>query len=137
MGAAIAAATTLLLSGCGTAPPPIGITPGSTASPVGPIVSPTDSSLKIEIIIGQQTVSPRDQQIEVERGRPVVLVTHTDHDATLILKGPELDKTVAIGRKMTITSSFVALEPGVITISTNDPAATIARLTVVDAPTPR
>jgi hypothetical protein len=128
-GAATAAAVGLVLTGCGTTPPAIGVTPGSTASPVE-LPSPTYSSLKIEIVIDQQTVSPLDQQIAVERGRPVVLVTHTDHDTTLVLKGPGLDKKVAVGRKTTITSSFVALQPGVITISTDDPAATIARLTV-------
>ena len=126
----------MLLAGCGTMPPAVGITPGSTATPVV-MATPTYSSLKIEIIISQQTVNPLDEQIDVECGRPVDLVTHTDHDVTLYVSGPGLNREVAIGRKMTIVTSFVALEPGVITVSIRDPKATIARLTVVDAASPR
>lgn len=126
---AVAAVAVLLLPGCGTMPPTVATTPGSTATPVV-MATPTYSSLKIEIIIDAQTVQPLDKEMEVERGRPVVLVTHTDHDTALLVRGPGLDRTIAVGRKTTITSSFVALEPGVITIRSDDPVATIATLTV-------
>ncbi len=87
-------------------------------------------ALKIEINIDQQTVSPLEKKFEVKRGRSVVLVTRSDHDTTLTVTGPGVDQSDFIGRLTTISTTFVADEPGVVLIRSTNPVATVARLTV-------
>ena len=126
MGAAVVVA----LTGC-TTTPPIGPLPSSTASGPAPDMStPTAEALKIEINIDQKTVSPLEKEYEVQQGRSVVLVTRSDHDTTLTVTGPGVDQRDFIGRLTTISTTFVADEPGVVLIRSTDPVATIARLTV-------
>ena len=124
------AAVVAALTGCTTAPA-VGPLPGSTVSGPAPDVSSSPvGGLKIEINIDQQTVSPLEQQYEVTRGQSVVLVTRSDHDTTLTVTGPGVDQSDFIGRLTTISTTFVADEPGVVLIRSTDPVATIARLTV-------
>lgn len=124
------AVVVVALTGCTTAPA-VGPLPGSTVSgPASDFSTPPAEGLKIEINIDQQTVSPLEEEYEVERGRSVVLVTRSDHDTTLTVTGPGVDQTDFIGRLTTISTTFVTDEPGVVLIRSTDPAATIARLTV-------
>ncbi|GAA1435121.1 hypothetical protein GCM10009616_31350 [Microlunatus lacustris] len=124
------AAVVVALTGCTTAPA-VGPLPGGTVSAPAPgFSSPPAEGLKIEINIDQQTVSPLEKEYEVERGRSVVLVTRSDHDTTLIVTGAGVDQTDFIDRLTTISTTFVADEPGLVLIRSTDPAATIARLTV-------
>ena len=131
IGLATTCAALVALTGC-TAAPAVGPDPGSTINaPASPSFSTTpDAGLKIEINIDQQTVSPLEKEILVERGRYVVLVTRSDHDTSLTVTGPNINRTDFIGRLTTISTTFVADDPGVILVQSTDPAATIARLTV-------
>ncbi|MDN5803164.1 MAG: hypothetical protein L0H26_01030 [Microlunatus sp.] len=116
-----------LLSGCGTTGP-VGPAPGSTAEPES--ASPSFDGVKIEIFIDAQSVTPVDKQMQIATGRPVMLVIRTDHDVTLHLKGPELDRSVYVEPLSVINSAFVVDQPGTVTITCEDPVATIATLTV-------
>lgn len=84
----------------------------------------------MQINIDQQSVSPLDTKIELGPGRTVVLTTRSDHDTSLTVTGPGINRTEFIGRLTQISTTFVADLPGVIVIKSTDPAATIASLTV-------
>lgn len=119
------------LAACGTTPA-VGREPGSTV-PTGTATSspsPTRDSLKLAINIDAKTVSPYRKTVELDRGQTVVLVTRSDHDTSLTVTGPGIDRTDFIGRLTTISTTFVADVPGIILVKSTDPAATIARLTV-------
>ena len=60
----------------------------------------------------------------------VLLVINSDHDVTVRIAGPDLDQSVFVARKTTIPTAFVVDDPGTVTITSDDPAATIATLTV-------
>lgn len=87
-------------------------------------------ALKIEIFIDAKSVTPLRKEVDVSKGRTVLLVTRSDHDVSLIVKGPKIDKSTFIARLTTITTTFVANDAGVVTVKSSDPAATIARLVV-------
>ena len=124
-------AVAVALAGCGTTPD-VGVAPGSSvpAESAAPAPTPTPEAVKIEIMIDAKTVSPYRKAVEVDRGQPVVLVTRSDHDTSLEVTGPGIDRTDFIGRLTTISTTFVADVPGTILVKSTDPAATIARLTV-------
>lgn len=124
--------TLLLATGCSTAPP-IGPAASSTAEvelTPSATTTPSADALKIDLFIDSRSVRPKDADIDIKRGRNVLLVTHTDHDVSITVKGPGIDKTVAVGRLMTIVTAFVANEVGTITVRSTDPAATLVRLHV-------
>ena len=131
--AGLAASFTVLvaLTGC-TTTSAIGPVPSSTVNAAASPGSstPPAEGLKIEINIDQKTVSPLEQEYQVERGRTVVLVTRSDHDTSLTVTGPGIDRSDFIGRLTTVSTTFVADQPGAILVQSTDPAATIARLTV-------
>lgn len=131
---AVLLALAVLLAGCSTAPP-VGQRPGVTVTETPPATpaqpGPTRAdSLQIDVFIDRQTVTPLNKTFELRKGRSVVLVTRSDHDVTLLVTGPSLDRSVFIGRLTTITTTFVADQQGVITITSSDPQATIATLSV-------
>lgn len=121
----------MALAGCSTAPA-VGPVPGSTVSVAASPDSSTPAAegLKIEINIDQKSVTPLEEKLVVDRGRSVVLVTRSDHDTSLTVTGPGIDRTEFIGRLSTISTAFVVDKPGVVVIRSTDPVATIARLTV-------
>ncbi len=125
------------LVGCQSTPP-VGPVP-SPSTPVSaspsPISSPSPSAakartFKLEININAHTVSPLRRSVRLQRGQPVDLVIHSDHDGTVTIDGPKLHKKVVVHRLVQIPVTFVANRPGVITIASSDPKATVARLTV-------
>jgi hypothetical protein len=120
-----------LLTGCGTVGP-VGVTPGSSAEPQleTPSATPPYDALQIDVFIDNQTVQPLEAEYQVPPGKTVVLVSRSDHDVTLTVTGPGIDERVFVARQTTITSSFVLDQPGQVTITTDDPDATIATLTV-------
>jgi hypothetical protein len=117
------------LFGCGVTGP-VGPTPGSTVSAEPETATPTYDGLMIEIYINAQTVTPVDAEMEIARSRSVALQIQTDHDVTVRVKGPEIDESVFVDRLSTINSTFVVDQPGTVTITCDDPEATIATLTV-------
>ena len=119
------------LASCSTAPA-VGPVPGSTVAAdasSGPSTPPAEG-LKLEINIDQKSVTPLEKELVIDRGRSVVLVTRSDHDTSLTVTGPDIDRTDFIGRLTTISTTFVVDKPGVVVIKSTDPVATIARLTV-------
>ena len=108
----------------------VGPAPGPSVEAVSPMASPSPVALKIDVTVDAHSVSPLNKSFDVRSGQDVVLLVHTDHNASLIIKGPDISRTVTIGQQMTEPVTFVPGTPGVITISSSDPAADIARLTV-------
>jgi hypothetical protein len=120
----------VLLAGCGTTGP-VGLTPGETTSAASSSsASPAYDSLKIEIFIDAESVRPVNQSAQLDVGQTVSLIMRSDHDVTVHLEGPELDRDLFVDRMATIPYSFVVDQPGIVVITSDDPAATIATLTV-------
>lgn len=127
-----AAVALLLLAavGCGTNPP-VGPTPGGSSVSTETAATPSaDPALKINIVIDNLSVTPSGDKIAIDKDRSVVLVTQTDHDVTLRVRGAGIDQTVFVGRLSTITTTFVVQQSGTVAITSSDPAATIAELRV-------
>ena len=130
-GACSAVVIAVLLAGCGTTGP-VGLTPSETTSAESSsTASPAYNSLKIEIFIDAESVRPVNMSARLDVGQTVSLLMRSDHDATVHLEGPELDKDLFVDRMATIPYSFVVDQPGTVVITSDDPAATIATLTVV------
>lgn len=121
--------TLVLLCGCGVTGP-VGPTPGSTLTAEPQTATPTYDGLKIEIFIDAESVTPLDERVEISRGRSVVLQLQSDHDVTVHVKGPQMNRSVFVGRLSTINSTFVVDQPGTVTITCEDPESTIATLVV-------
>lgn len=124
----VAAVVVAVGSGCETSPR-VGPSPGSSVEYASPSPSPTNV-LKVEVSIDSKSVTPLNKEFTLSLGQVVDLVVRTDHNATLVIEGPEVNQSVFVGRKMTVPATFVARQPGVITVKSKDPAATIARFTV-------
>ena len=88
------------------------------------------NSLKIEVFVDAESVRPVNRSIQLDVGQTVSLLIRSDHDVSVHLEGPELDEDVFVARLATIPFSFVVDRPGTVVITTDDPAATIATLTV-------
>lgn len=130
MRSAAAALVLLAAVGCGTNPP-VGPTPGESTVPTETAATPSaESALKINIVIDNLSVTPSGDKIAIDKDRSVVLVTRTDHDVTLRVQGAGIDQTVFVGRLSTISTTFVVQQAGTVAITSSDPAATIAELTV-------
>lgn len=129
----------LVLTACAP-PPPVGRQPSPQVPISTPTATPTPTewaaaAYKIDIFIDARTVTPLRRAVALERGRTVVLVFRSDHDVTATISGAGIQESVFVARLSTITESFVVDQLGVVTISTTDPAAIIAELTVIP-PTP-
>lgn len=92
--------------------------------------SPAYNSLKMDIFVDAESVRPVNKSIQLDVGQTVSLLIRSDHDVSVHLEGPELDEDVFVARLATIPFSFVVDRPGTVVITTDDPAATIATLTV-------
>lgn len=97
-----------------------------------PAARPSDPNLyKLNVIINARTVTPLRRSVHLARGRTVVLTLHSDHDLKITIDGPGIDRSVYIDRsEPTVPASFVANHPGVITVASTSPEATIARFIV-------
>jgi predicted small lipoprotein YifL len=126
---ATAAVIAVLLAACGVTGP-VGLTASETPAPETAAPSPSYESLKIDVFIDAESVTPVNKTFQVDLGETVVLVLRSDHDVSVQLRGPELDRSVYVARLSTITSSFVVDRPGTVTITTDDPEATVATLVV-------
>ena len=87
----------VLLSGCGVTGP-VGPTPGSTVTKAPHAATPTYDGLNIEVFIDAESVTPLDERLEISRGRSVALQFRSDHDVMVHVKGPEINKSVFVGR---------------------------------------
>lgn len=135
----LVAATVSAVCGCGSTPS-VGPVPHpsspATASPASAFPAPSPSSstdtagYKLDINVSAQTVSPLRRSVHLQRGRPVVLAIHSDHDVTITIDGPAIHKDVFVDRLADIPATFVPRRTGVVVIASTDPKATVARLIV-------
>lgn len=128
--------TGVLLGGCGTTDPtPTAPDPAQQAPTVSPSPSASTAAFHLEIVIYAWDVAPSDRTFQLDRDQTVVLVTNSDHDVTMTVRGNGIEKDVFVARNTTVVTSFVASQSGKITISSTEPQAIIATL-VVDRPRP-
>ena len=135
LAALLSAVVIVAVAGCGVAPPAVGPTPRPTV-PIGPPTAtptPTESgaAFTMDIFIDARSVTPLRKSVALTRGRTVMLLLHSDHDATVTITGAGFDKSVFVARLSTITSTFVVDEAGLVTIKSTDPVATIAEMMVL------
>lgn len=117
-----------LAAGCGMPQPPPqpeSMTPATPATQ-----SPTYDALDLDISIYADGVHPSGKTYTLDQGDTVVLVSRSDHDVWLTVRGAGLDKRVFVDSLAAITTSFVVDQPGVVTIETEDPSIVVATLTV-------
>lgn len=138
--AGLAIAAMVCLTGCGPAPA-VGPQPRPSqpfsATTSSPAATPSASGsanrgdiYKLNVIINERTVTPLRRLVRLERGRTVVVVLRSDHDVTVTIKGPAIDKKIFVDKLVTVPASFVANHPGTITIACTAPRATAARIVV-------
>lgn len=139
-GLGLAVAASVWLTGCAPAPA-VGPQPSPSApfsaGPSSPAPTPSASGsdsrgdiYKLNVIISERTVSPLRRLVRLERGRTVVVVFRSDHDVTVTIKGPAIDKKIFVDKFGKVPASFVATHPGTIMVSSTAPRATVARIVV-------
>ncbi len=118
----------MLAAACGTTGP-VGLTPSQTPT-ARPTPRTTYQAFKLDVFVDAESVTPVNRTFRLEVGSNVILTLRSDHDVSVQITGPELDNSVFVARLSTITTSFVVDHPGKVTISTDDPQATIATLII-------
>ena len=118
----------LVAAACGTTGP-VGLTPSQTPTAT-PTPRTTYQAFKLDIHVDAESVTPVNRTYRLKVGKDVILILRSDHDVSVQVTGPELDKKVFVARLATITTTFVVDHPGQVTIRVDDPQATIATLIV-------